>query len=140
MGDIRTHRDVQEVRRVDERQLMVTHWHLVGPQVWDISDRDRHDTDRMQEERRKPDAVAHSPGEAVAWLERTLDRLITEHELTAEQLYSSGLATAEQRKARLEVRQQLAELGRDICALLAIRGGRIVHYSAYAEPDCTQVH
>lgn len=116
----------------------MTHWHLVGPRAWDLPDRERHDAPAV--ERHRPDAVAHSPGEAVAWLERTLDRLITEHELTAEQLYSSGLATAEQRKARLEVRQQLAGLGRDICAMLAIRGGRIVHYSAYAAPDCAEVH
>lgn len=117
------------------------HWHLIEPREWNVHDATRFDNDRMRAERVRSSAgVATSVAEVVAWLDDTLDKLIAQHELSAEQLDSSGLGTLVDRERLTQVRTEMAEHGRDICAMLAIRGGRIVHYSAYAEPGCTAPH
>lgn len=117
------------------------HWHLMAPREWRTTDPERFSDERARVERKSPTAgVARTPDEVVAWLEETLDNLIAEHEHTPEMLRSSGIATPEDRASRAETARWMAGLGKDVCSVLALRGGRIAHYSAYAEPECTAIH
>lgn len=125
------------------RDVGVTHWHLIEPREWSVHDTTRFDTERMRAERVRSSAgVARTPAEVVQWLGETLDKLVAEFGLDEAMLRQSGLDTPEKRALVDEVRRDMADNGRDVCSMLAIRGGRICHYSAYAmtERDCSAPH
>lgn len=108
-----------------------------------MHDTTRFDNERMRAERVRSSAgVARTPGDVVAWLDETLDKLVAGHGLDEVMLRSSGIDTVEGRALVTEVRLEMASHGRDVCSMLAIRGGRICHYSAYAMTgqDCTAPH
>lgn len=118
---------------------MAKHWHLIEPREWSMQDRDRHDHDRMQSERSRADAVAHTPAEAVEWLIETTRELVAHHGLTDDQLRSSGLLDEDDMERRIGVWREMADRGESVCRMLAVGERRIVHYSAYAV-DCYTQH
>jgi hypothetical protein len=125
------------------REVGVTHWHLIEPREWAISDSARFSTEDMRASRVRSSAgVARDPHEVVAWLTATLDKLISEHGLTEEILQQSGILTPEGRRSKDETAFWMASRGMDVCAMQALKGGRISHYSAYAmtAQECTAPH
>lgn len=121
------------------RQIGVTHWHLIPPHEWAISDSARFSTENMRAERARSAGASRSPQETVAWLDGTLQRLIGQHRHDEAMLRSSGILTEADRLSVTQTRFFMATRGLDVCAMLALRGGRIAHYSAYAmtELECT---
>ena len=111
----------------------VTHWHLIEPREWAIADPARFSQEDMQASRMRSSAgAAWGPHDVRAWRTATLDRLIREYTLSDEMLRQSGLFTAEDRRVAEETCFRMAMLGMDVCWVLAVRGERIVHCSAYA--------
>jgi hypothetical protein len=125
------------------REVGVTHWHLIEPREWAISDSARFSTEDMRASRvRSSGGVARDPHEVVAWLTATLDRIISEHGLTAEVLHQSGILAPEGRRSKDETAFWMASRGMDVCAMQALKSGRILHYSVYAmtAQECTAPH
>jgi hypothetical protein len=104
------------------REQGVIYWHLIEPREWSITDSARFDTERAAAERTRASAgVAGSPREVVAWITSVTEQLIADNGLDEESLRSSGLE---------ETRFRMAMLGFDVCSMLALKGGRIAHFSA----------
>ena len=107
------------------RELGVTHWHCVRREPEGVNDSKRFDNDRMRIERVRSSAhVASSPDEVLAWLTKVSDDLAVNPDRAA---------------SRGEVWLRMAEHGMDVCTMLAVSQGRIVHYNAYAvtAEDCS---
>ncbi|MGH3587475.1 MAG: hypothetical protein ACRDQ0_14240 [Pseudonocardia sp.] len=125
------------------RDVGVTHWHLIPPREWAVSDSARFSTENARTERVRSSAgVARSPHEVLDWLQSTLDTLISEHGHDDAMLRSSGILTEEDRRSKAENQFWMAMFGKDVCCMLALRGGRISHYTAYAmtERECSVPH
>lgn len=125
------------------RERGVTHWHLIEPREWSITDNARFDTDRVRAERVRSSAgVARSPHEVLAWLSETTWALVEAYSLGEGALRQSGLDTSLRRRALDETRFWMAMHGMDLCSMLATRDTQIIHYSAYAMTalQCTAPH
>ncbi len=125
------------------REVGVTHWHLIEPREWATSDSTRFSTEDMRASRVRSSAgVARDPHEVAAWLSATLDKIISEHGLTEEILQQSGILTPQGRRSKDETAFWMASRGMDVCAMQALKGGRISQYTAYAmtAQECTAPH
>jgi hypothetical protein len=123
------------------REVGVVHWHLIEPREWPVNDSARFSTERAEAERGRASAgVAGSPHEVTTWMTEVTDKLIAENHLDEQSLRSSGLGTPADRRSREETRFRMAMVGMDVCSMLALRPGRIAHFSAYSVTYCTAPH